>query len=432
MSQYSPEILNEIRRSDALVLLLEEAGFPTNRAGADLRGDCPFEGTRSNSESKFHVQMREGASPGWRYTCYGCGESGDVFRLVSRLRGAESFLEQVRQAAALAGIALPQIAPSRNAVARGRTATVLGGLATLSREHALAREDRLFAGVDLDPLVTSGEVGFLPDHAAVRAHLAIAKVDATALRAIGGPGALRAMCGRWVVWGLDSEGRVTVGRALSETPGPLPGDTAVLADAGAGKAGWIMPDGAANSARSLRERWYGIVLDDALYLSLRSHGVLPLALPVSAASVEATARPPVDGSSPVLLLAPEDAARIRARAAAVRLLPVAPRIRMAEVSPAPAPGTSVDSWREMLRRGVDTSEVLLDWSTRFILQRGDLTNDRGRRQAALALADIVTSTRSPLERVVYADEVRALTGIDVETGGSRGGRKSAASTGPVR
>lgn len=68
----------------------------------DFWACCPFHNEKSPS---FHADDRRG-----RYHCFGCGQSGDIFRFLGETEGV-SFPEAVERLASEAGIALPERDP---------------------------------------------------------------------------------------------------------------------------------------------------------------------------------------------------------------------------------------------------------------------------------------------------------------------------------
>jgi hypothetical protein len=70
------------------------------RAGRDFKACCPFHDERTPS---FHVSDRKGT-----YTCYGCGEHGDVLDWL-RGRHGMSFRQAIRYLEDRSGIALPEV-----------------------------------------------------------------------------------------------------------------------------------------------------------------------------------------------------------------------------------------------------------------------------------------------------------------------------------
>nr|WP_306267924.1 DNA primase [Pararhizobium sp. IMCC3301] len=73
---------------------------------------CPFHNEKSPS---FHADDRRG-----RYHCFGCGQSGDVFRFLSETEGV-SFPEAVERLAGEAGLALPERNPEAEKRAERRS-----------------------------------------------------------------------------------------------------------------------------------------------------------------------------------------------------------------------------------------------------------------------------------------------------------------------
>ena len=90
------ETIERIREQTDIVSLIGES-VKLERAGRQLKGLCPFHKEKTPS---FHVNPETG-----RYHCFGCHESGDVFKYVQETEGL-TFVESVRHLAERAGITI--------------------------------------------------------------------------------------------------------------------------------------------------------------------------------------------------------------------------------------------------------------------------------------------------------------------------------------
>lgn len=92
------EIVEQVRESADIVAIIGEY-VPLKRTGSDFRGPCPFhQGTRRN----FSVVPAKRI-----YHCFVCGESGDVFRFLTKRLGL-AWPEAVRMVGEKAGIVVPE------------------------------------------------------------------------------------------------------------------------------------------------------------------------------------------------------------------------------------------------------------------------------------------------------------------------------------
>jgi len=90
------EVLSEVRSRANIVDVVSET-VVLKRAGKDFRGLCPFHKEKTPS---FHVSPEKGI-----FKCYGCGEGGDVFAYVQKVRGLD-FPDTVRDLANRYGVQL--------------------------------------------------------------------------------------------------------------------------------------------------------------------------------------------------------------------------------------------------------------------------------------------------------------------------------------
>jgi DNA primase len=92
------EVIEQVREAADIVAIIGEY-VPLKKTGSDFRGPCPFhQGTRRN----FSVVPAKRL-----YHCFVCGESGDVFKFLTKRLGVE-WPEAVRMVGEKAGIAVPE------------------------------------------------------------------------------------------------------------------------------------------------------------------------------------------------------------------------------------------------------------------------------------------------------------------------------------
>jgi DNA primase len=92
------EVIEQVREAADIVAIIGEY-VPLKKTGSDWRGPCPFhQGTRRN----FSVVPAKRL-----YHCFVCGESGDVFKFLTKRLGVE-WPEAVRMVGEKAGIDVPE------------------------------------------------------------------------------------------------------------------------------------------------------------------------------------------------------------------------------------------------------------------------------------------------------------------------------------
>lgn len=96
MALVNSEIIAEVRQRTNLYEIISEH-VVLKRAGKDYKGLCPFHKEKTPS---FHVSVEKGI-----YKCFGCGEGGDAFSFLQKVRG-QDFLEVIRELAHKYGIKL--------------------------------------------------------------------------------------------------------------------------------------------------------------------------------------------------------------------------------------------------------------------------------------------------------------------------------------
>ncbi len=96
MKGVTSEVIAEVRGRASLLEVVSEH-VVLKRAGKEHRGLCPFHSEKTPS---FHVNPEKGI-----FKCFGCGEGGDVFTFLQKVKGLD-FLDTVRDLAHRYGIAL--------------------------------------------------------------------------------------------------------------------------------------------------------------------------------------------------------------------------------------------------------------------------------------------------------------------------------------
>ena len=72
---------DDIKKKIDITELFEEFGVKLTKKGKSYTGLCPF---HKDSNPSLSVDKEKGL-----YNCFGCGESGDVFTLVEKIKGCD-------------------------------------------------------------------------------------------------------------------------------------------------------------------------------------------------------------------------------------------------------------------------------------------------------------------------------------------------------
>ena len=412
MKRISDAIKTEIRVRLNLAEVLREDGVSLTRSGKEWRGRCPFE-PESTNPSKFAVNERT-------YYCYGCEASGDIFSWLQRWKDLR-FPDAVAEAARRANLTLPsfddeqphsaaEAARLNRQVKRARAAQeALVILAELSYVTARGGADRHLCGIAVDSVIETGELGCLPSALQVQQRLDALGISQQARVDVGIRDALDASAGRWVLWARRAE-QIVGGRTVE-----LAGDAAPLrfGVAGSKTHGWIQA--------SLNERGAQPLIiagDDLTYLALRSMGRGSVYRPLSPESLVRTADGPRGGgdrSSPVYVLRPTENERRRAFDDLIPLLAAHPRCRVVELDALAVSGSDATARRAMLDAAIEHSGTAFDWQTHVLASHRAFESYTGRLAAATRLGQVATATTSPIERLTYALEIEALTGVPWNT-----------------
>ena len=99
------EIVEEVRaRADIVDVIGEFVAL--KKAGKEFKANCPFHEERTPS---FHVVPDKGF-----FKCFGCGQSGDVFKFLMERQGMD-FVEAVKHVAGRAGVEVREVKRSAEA-----------------------------------------------------------------------------------------------------------------------------------------------------------------------------------------------------------------------------------------------------------------------------------------------------------------------------
>lgn len=96
MKGVTSEVIAEVRQRANILEVISEF-VVLKRTGKEHKGLCPFHPEKSPS---FHVNLDKGI-----YKCFGCGEGGDVFAFMQKIKGLD-FLDAVRDLAQKYGVQL--------------------------------------------------------------------------------------------------------------------------------------------------------------------------------------------------------------------------------------------------------------------------------------------------------------------------------------
>lgn len=95
MERISESVIEEVRSRTDLAELVSSYGIPLKQSGSSIKACCPFHSEKTPS---FHINVAKGF-----YHCFGCGESGDVFKFVQKQEGL-TFMEAVKKLAGQCGV----------------------------------------------------------------------------------------------------------------------------------------------------------------------------------------------------------------------------------------------------------------------------------------------------------------------------------------
>ncbi len=145
----APSIIEEIRAQTDLADLIASYGITLKRAGGHYMACCPFHKEKTPS---FHIHSDKGM-----YHCFGCGESGDVFKFVQKQEGL-TFIESVKKLAALCNITIEE-REDKDAELRRRLYALHAELAQFYRRCLLQAKEAEAARRYLDERGLNEEIG---------------------------------------------------------------------------------------------------------------------------------------------------------------------------------------------------------------------------------------------------------------------------------
>ena len=141
--------LEEIRLRTDLVDVISSYGVQVKRAGAGYMACCPFHHEKTPS---FSIQPEKGF-----YHCFGCGESGDVFKFVQKQEGL-GFMEAVKKLAQQCGVEIKET-DDPEAGKRARLYSLHAELAAFFRRCLLQAKEAAPAREYLKSRDLAGDIG---------------------------------------------------------------------------------------------------------------------------------------------------------------------------------------------------------------------------------------------------------------------------------
>ena len=141
--------LEEIRLRTDLVDVISSYGVNVKRAGSGYMACCPFHHEKTPS---FSIQPEKGF-----YHCFGCGESGDVFKFVQKQEGL-GFMEAVKKLAERCGVTI-QEKEDPEAGKRARLYALHAELAAFFRRCLLQAKEAEAARAYLKSRDLEGDIG---------------------------------------------------------------------------------------------------------------------------------------------------------------------------------------------------------------------------------------------------------------------------------
>lgn len=154
------EVISEVRNRAKLLDIISDV-VVLKRAGKDYKGLCPFHGEKTPS---FFVNPEKGI-----FKCFGCGEGGDVFAFVQKIKRLD-FLDTVRELANRTGVQLIETAADQGEYDRRSQLMLLYQQATEyyaklladPREGSLARDYLERRGIDQET-IERFRLGYAPN-----------------------------------------------------------------------------------------------------------------------------------------------------------------------------------------------------------------------------------------------------------------------------
>lgn len=395
------------------------ADVDLQRAGSEFKACCPFHDEKTPS---FYVIPRKGF-----YHCQGCGESGDAFRWLMERRNMP-FADAVRQLAGRYGIVVPDAdEPALRRPLSRRDKEMRSVMANLV-DIAMDGADRAppIATLDAEPPFS----GTLPPLSDLLDRLRARGFTEAQLGQVGlGPETRASQAwaeGGPVIWAGDAE-QVLAMRPLGDPRAPVVGVF------GQRSGGWVGREGALRQARA--DGVVRLAADASVLRALRNRLGEAAQMPIGRVSQTATEAAVPISADPLVVTAAEGASRRRALRIALAVSEFAPRVGVVETDP-----ESVDLERDYAG-AIDRAGNVFEWQAKLLHAHGELLTEEGRTRAARRLAAIIDrtpATAGALERDVYADLLKKMTGFEYEDvrrdirSEDEGGRQRAAVVRSVR
>lgn len=157
MGRLTPDQLDEVRRSNPIVQVVESAGFELTKRGKHFWRCCPFHDEDTPSFAVDDVRQR--------FNCYGCGAKGDVIAFLMKAQGLD-FRTAVQKLIDQAGLKFDQGPPPRRKAERDRVLAALtwaqGYFARMMHNAGPAREYARGRGLWTKYMIDGWGIGFGP------------------------------------------------------------------------------------------------------------------------------------------------------------------------------------------------------------------------------------------------------------------------------
>ncbi len=412
--------IEEVRARADIVDVIGEF-VPLKKAGREFKANCPFHEERTPS---FYVVPDKGF-----YKCFGCGESGDVFKFLMQKAGME-FVDAVRHVASRSGVELREVQRDRDDD---------DPLRPLYEANAFA--EVWFREQLLDP-ATGG---------AARAYLEQRGVDAETAERFGlgwAPDEWRGLREAAARHGIDDEVLLTVGLLTTSEKSKEPYDRFrsrlvfpihALGGRVVAFGGRIVGDGQPKylnspetplyqkgqtlygldrSRHAIRRAEAALVVEGYMdVVSLAAAGFENVVAPLGTALTEEQALLLRRYTTKVLLLFDSDTAGLKAtfRVADV-LLAVGLHPSVVTLPPGEDPDTLVRSMgAPSLQAHLDGAVDVLDRKLQILDEHDYFSSIDRRRDAVDRLLPTLRAVSDPTLRDIYVDQVATRTGVRRET-----------------
>lgn len=414
------DVIAELRERADIEAVVSDY-VPLKRAGASLKGLCPFHAEKTPS---FHVHPARGF-----FHCFGCQASGDVIAFVMRAEG-RSFPEAVRMLAERLGITLPEQDHAEDAaqrtrrVHRERLLSLMDACADYYveqlRKHSLggmAREALQARGIG-EQVASAFRIGYAPhawDHLArFLAQKGYSPADAEEVGVLvprrGGSGHYDRFRHRLMFPVSDMHGRIVAfsGRILPPPPGSEPREAPKYINSPESALytkGQVLFGLHEGRVEIRRHGWALLCEGNFDLLALHQAGFGNAVAPLGTALTEAQTRSLRRVAQRVTLLFDADAAGVKAVRAACPLLARAGL--GARVARLPQ-GHDPDSY--LRAKGGEALQTLLDeapGAMEFLIDEAAASaRDSSEKASAIEeLGPVLGSVDNPVERQLYVERV---------------------------